>query len=366
MKVCIVFGTRPEIIKLAPVIHELKKSRIDFILVHTGQHYSENMDAIFWRYFNLPEINFQLQVRQATHAKQTAEMLRALDDVFAEQKPDWVVVHGDTNSTLSGALTASKHKNMRIAHVEAGLRSFDRRMPEEINRVIVDHISDLLFAPTEEAKQLLLQEGISSDKILVTGNTIEDILMQNISRAESQSQILEKLQIINKKYVLMTVHRQENTDDQTRLEQILNACFTAAEKQKLHVVFPMHPRTKDRLIKNNFSIPKHVTITEPLGYDDFLVLEKNAVVLATDSGGLQEEACILKVPCITLRENTERPETVKIGANLLVGTQSQNIIQAFEISLKSSRNWQSPYGAGQASARIREGLVSHFKTRKTA
>jgi len=364
MKVCLVFGTRPEIIKLAPLIYELQKRKIDFKLIHTGQHYSENMDAIFWRYFKLPPLDFQLHVRQPTHATQTAEMLIGLEKIFVSLSPDWVIVHGDTNSTLSGALAARKIAHVRIAHVEAGLRSFDRSMPEEINRILVDQMSDLLFAPTVNAQMLLQQAGIPLERIFVTGNTIEDILRISLQRAELESQILKTLELEQTQYVLLTIHRQENTDDQERLERILNACFQGATDHGLEVVFPIHPRTKDRLLKNQFRFPNHVHLAEPLGYDDFLILEKNANILATDSGGLQEEACILNVPCLTLRENTERPETVSLGANLLVGTEPADIRRGFATALRLKRQWQSPYGGGLASVRIVDAILSQNGMRK--
>jgi UDP-N-acetylglucosamine 2-epimerase (non-hydrolysing) len=357
MKTLLVFGTRPEIIKLAPVIHELKKRGQDFLIVHTGQHFSENMDLIFWKNLNLPEANYHLAVREPTHARQTAEMLKKLDEIFEKEKPNWVVVHGDTNSTVSGALAAVKHPGIRIAHVEAGLRSFDRTMPEEINRIIVDHISHLLFAPTANAVQLLTKEGIPADKIVLTGNTIEDILNRQIQTAEKSSQILTTLSVQKDHYILLTVHRQENTDSNPRLKEILDTVFTCAKEKQLKIVFPIHPRTKKNLDAMDYKMPSHVIVTEPLGYDDFLVLEKNACALVTDSGGLQEEGCILHIPCITLRENTERPETIEIGANILAGVKADGIRQAFAQALQSKRSWLSPYGGGSAAMKIVDRLL---------
>jgi len=357
MKILVVLGTRPEIIKMAPVIFELQKRKIQFEIVHTGQHYSDNMDRIFWDSFQLPEPKYKLGVQEKTHAKQVAEMMRKLDDILDQECPDWVLVHGDTNSTLSGAIAACKRANIKVAHVEAGLRSFDRRMPEELNRILTDQVSSLLFAPTPEAKKQLLREGVSPSKIRVVGNTIEDILKIRIGEAEAKSDVLSRYQLSAHEFVLLTVHRQENTDDLVRLVEILNAIFDSAEKFKLKVIFPVHPRTRNRLLEAEFNFPAHVIVSEPIGYDDFLVLEKNARMIASDSGGLQEEACILKVPCITLRENTERPETIRIQSNVLAGVRGARIKGAFQKMMKSKRKWKSPYGGGRASQKIIQAIL---------
>lgn len=361
MKVIIILGTRPEIIKMAPVIFELQKKKINFEIVHTGQHYSENMDRIFWDSFQLPEPKYKLGVQEKTHAKQVAEMMKKLDEILEAENPDWVLVHGDTNSTLSGALTACKRHGTRVAHVEAGLRSFDRSMPEELNRIVADHVSSILFAPTKESKKQLLKEGVPKSKIHVVGNTIEDILLHRISLAEKKSTILKTLNIESKKFALMTVHRQENTDQIHRLTEILNAVFKSAKKENLKVVFPIHPRTKARLENAKFPIPAHVILTDPIGYDDFLVLERNARIIASDSGGLQEEGCILKVPTLTLRENTERPETIRIKSNILAGVKAKRIQSAFQKMMKAKNNWKSPYGGGKASEKIIQALLKNLK-----
>jgi UDP-N-acetylglucosamine 2-epimerase (non-hydrolysing) len=356
-KCAVVLGTRPEIIKLAPVIHELERRNADFFIVHSGQHFSDNMDRVFWDTFLLPPPRYHLGVRERTHARQTAEMLRQLDEIFDIEKPDWVIVQGDTNTVLAGGLCASKRDGIRVAHVEAGLRSFDRTMPEETNRIIVDHISDILFAPTEEAAFYLRQEGIPQNRIQVVGNTIEDILTLNLAFARVQSRIVKELELKSKGYILMTVHRQENTEDAIRLIRILESVVTAAEQHDLQCVFPIHPRTRAKLEALKFELPDRIRLTEPLGYHDFLSLADNAAVIATDSGGLQEEACIMRVPCVTLRENTERPETVEIGANHLAGVSREGIIGGIDKMLKIARDWKSPYGGGKASRRIIGALL---------
>jgi len=357
MKVALVLGTRPEIIKLAAVMHELGERGADFFVVHTGQHYSENMDRLFWDTFLLPAPRYHLGVRERTHAKQTAEMLRQLDDIFNVEKPDWVVVQGDTNSVLAGGLCACKRPGLRVAHVEAGLRSFDRSMPEEVNRILVDHLADLLFAPTEEAAEQLRKEGIDDRKIMVVGNTVEDILLRNLVYARVQSTLLKRHDLKAHQYLLMTVHRQENTDDLSRLRTILDAVTESASRHGLRCVFPLHPRTRNRIEELGYHLPPHVILTEPLGYHDLLALMDKAAVVATDSGGLQEESCILRVPCVTLRENTERPETVAVGANIIAGVSIEGIRESIARMLTKKRDWQSPYGGGKASSRIVNALL---------
>jgi len=352
MKVIIILGTRPEIIKMAPIILELRKKKIAFEIIHTGQHYSQNMDQIFWDSFQLPMPKYRLGIQEKTHARQVAEMLKGIDDVILEEKPDFILVHGDTNSTLAGSITASKHPHIRLVHVEAGLRSYDRKMPEEVNRVLTDHVSSILLAPTTVAKRNLLREGISSKKIFVVGNTVEDILLHRLKIALKSSSILNTMGLAPKSYSLVTIHRQENTENTEQLGNTIQAVSMAAKSAQLSVVFPIHPRTQDRLKQVAFVFPSNVILSEPIGYDDFLVLEKNAALIVTDSGGIQEEACILKVPTITLRENTERPETLKIKANVLVGTNPRRITSHFKKMLRAKPRWKSPYGNGTAAQKI--------------
>lgn len=361
-KIGIVLGTRPEIIKLAPVILELEKRQVPYFVIHTGQHYSDNMDSIFWRILRLPLPKYQLKIQEPTHARQTSEMLRRVDEILEKEKPTWILVQGDTNSTLAGALATSKHKEIKLAHLEAGLRSFDKAMPEEINRLIVDRISDLLLTPTPESTQYLMKEGFLQEQIHEVGNTVEDVLKMNIPFATSTSTIMHRLHLAPQSYMLVTIHRQENTDDRERLLPILDSLFFSARLHDLEVVFPIHPRTRQRILQWDYQVPEYVKMIDPVDYYDFLLLEKNARLVATDSGGVQEETCILGVPCITLRENTERPETIRLGANVLVGVDRDKIRKAVDEQLirttfGTKAAWVAPYGGGHASQRVVDLLV---------
>jgi len=350
-KFLIVLGTRPEIIKLAPIVYVLTQRKIHFEIVHTGQHYSTNMDQIFWDDFKLPTPKYNLAIQEKTHALQVSKMVEKLDEIIQLENPNWVLVQGDTNSTFAGALAAAKRPGVRIAHIEAGLRSFDRTMPEEVNRVITDHLSDFLFAPTQVSKKYLLKEGLPARKIAVVGNTVQDILLRRM-KGLKPDHALQKAP-----YCLLTLHRQENTGDTKRLTRILEAVFDASHQHGLKLIFPIHPRTKSVLSELKFQIPPHVTLIDPVGYDQFLNLQKNARIIATDSGGLQEESCILNVPCMTLRENTERPETVKLKANILAGIDPQKIKKSFTKMMKSKARWKSPYGSGRAAEKMIQILL---------
>ena len=359
MKISIILGTRPEIIKLSPIIRILENSGEDWHIIHTNQHYSENMDKIFFKELNLPNPKYNLNIGSGTHGEQTGKMLIKIEKVLLNEKPDVVVVQGDTNTVLAGALVASKLK-IDIAHVEAGLRSFDRAMPEEINRVLTDHLSSYLFAPTEIAKNNLIREGIDKEKIFVVGNTIVDATLQNLRIAEKK----DFLNGIDNDYFLLTLHRAENVDNKDRLKDIIDALFEMIEIYKKPIIFPIHPRTKKRLKEFNLferlKSNKNIEIIEPVGYLEFLMLEKNAKLILTDSGGVQEEACILKVPCVTLRDSTERPETVEVGANILVGSDKNKLIKAVEIMLKRDRDWINPYGDGKSGERIVKILIERM------
>ncbi|XRO75884.1 non-hydrolyzing UDP-N-acetylglucosamine 2-epimerase [Methanocaldococcus sp. 28A] len=365
MKLSIILGTRPEIIKLSPIIRGLENKDLNWHIIHTNQHYSENMDKIFFEELNLPKPKYNLNVGSGTHAQQTGKMLIGMEEVLLKENPDIVIVQGDTNTTLAGALVASKLK-INIAHVEAGLRSFDRNMPEEINRVLTDHISDYLFAPTEKAKNNLLREGIEENKIFVVGNTIVDATLQNLKIAEKNENAIAFFNsIIDDNYFLLTLHRAENVDNKKRLKNIINGIFKITEIYDKDIIFPIHPRTKKRLkefnLFNKLKSNKKIKIIEPIGYLEFLILEKNADLILTDSGGVQEEACILKTPCITFRDNTERPETVEVGANILVGDNKEKLIKAVEIMLNKERNWENPFGDGNSGKRIIKILIKSIK-----
>ncbi|ENN96515.1 UDP-N-acetylglucosamine 2-epimerase [Methanocaldococcus villosus KIN24-T80] len=351
--ISIILGTRPEIIKLSPIIRELKSE--EFFIIHTNQHYSENMDKIFFQELNLPKPKYNLNIGSGTHGEQTGKMLIEIEKVLLKEKPNIVIVQGDTNTVLAGALAASKLK-IKVAHVEAGLRSYDKNMPEEINRVLTDHISDYLFAPTEIAKNNLLKEGIK-DNIFVVGNTIVDATLQNLEIAEKNDHIKGFFNsVVDKDYFLLTLHRAENVDNRERLERIVNNINELSDIYDYDIIFPIHPRTKKRLIEFNLfdklKSNKKIKIIEPVGYLEFLILEKNAKLILTDSGGVQEEACILKIPCITLRDNTERPETLEVGSNILVGDNKEKLIKAVELMLNKKRDWKNPFGDGKAGKRI--------------
>lgn len=348
MKVVTIVGARPQFIKAAPVSRQLRKEHRE-ILVHTGQHYDNNMSEVFFEELDIPRPDYNLGVGSGSHGKQTGEMLTGIEDVLLKEKPDWVLVYGDTNSTLAGALAASK-LHIRIAHVEAGLRSYNRAMPEEVNRVLTDHISDLLFCPTETGVKNLSREGITNG-IYNCGDVMLDALLYNINIAQRKSTILDKLRLQDKGYVLVTVHRAENTDNLTHLSAILEAFYQIQER----IIFPIHPRTMSKIIAGDLEKrlrkAAHITCIEPVGYLDMLLLEKHARKILTDSGGVQKEAFILGVPCITLRRETEWIESVELGGNTLTGPDTAAIINAFA---KNSQAWDigGIYGDGKAAEKI--------------
>jgi UDP-N-acetylglucosamine 2-epimerase (non-hydrolysing) len=350
MKIAIILGTRPEIIKMSPVIREIIKRKIDYLVIHTNQHYSKEMDQIFFEELNLPAPNFNLHVGSNTQGKQTADAISKIEEVLIKEKPDIVLVEGDTNTVLAGALAASKI-SIKIGHIEAGLRSYDRTMPEEINRVITDHISDFLFVPTNLPKEILIKENISLDKIYLTGNTIVDAVLQNIEIAKANTNILNKLNLISKEYILVTCHRAENVDNKEKLEEIIKGICLVSQELKLPIVFPIHPRTVKRLNEFEIKIPDIIKTIEPVGFLEFLQLEKNAKLILTDSGGVQEEACILQVPCVTLRENTERPETIDVHSNIIVGTKPEKILKGAK-EMFDKNSWENPFGDGKAAEKI--------------
>ncbi|MCK9230909.1 MAG: UDP-N-acetylglucosamine 2-epimerase (non-hydrolyzing) [Syntrophales bacterium] len=358
MKVCIVVGTRPEIIKMSPIIRLCERNNYPYYIIHTGQHYSFSLDKVFFEELHLPTPEYNLEVGSASHAKQTALILSLIEDVFTNDRPSIVLVQGDTNSVMAAALAGCKEKIM-IGHVEAGLRSYDRNMPEEINRIVADHVSDYLYAPTETAKKNLLNEGIDESKIIITGNTITDAVYEHIDIAKSSSSVMKDLNITTKNYFLGTFHRPENVDDKHKLRNILRALERIASDYQVPIIIPMHPRTKKMINEYHITIANDwVKILEPVSYLDFLLLQLNALTIITDSGGVQEEACILKVPCVTLRENTERPETVEKGANVISGTKEEKIVECVKRMVKTKREWDNPYGDGNAARIIMEHILS--------
>jgi len=351
IKIGIILGTRPEIIKMGPIIHLCQKRQLNFFILHTNQHYSRNLDKIFFEELELPQPKYNLNIGSGTHAEETGKMLIGIEKVLIKEKPDIVLVEGDTNTVLAGALVATK-LHIKIGHIEAGLRSYFREMPEEINRIFTNLISDILFAPTKKAKDILLSEGIPKKKIFVTGNTIVDAVYQNLKLAKKKSKILDKLKLKKENYFLVTVHRQENVDKKERLKEILEGLGLIYEKFNLPVIYPIHPRTRKMIARFNLSIPKGVRLIEPIGFLDFLQLEANAKLVLTDSGGVQEETCILKVPCVSLRDNTERPETLEVGSNILAGVTPKKILRCVSKMLNRKRNWKNPFGNGKAGEKI--------------
>ncbi len=358
MKVSIVLGTRPEIIKFSPIIRECERLGLDYFILHTGQHYSYNMDRVFSEQLGLPEAKYNLDVGSGTHAEQTGKMLVSIEKVLSKEKPDIGLVEGDTNTVLAGAL-ASVKMFVKVGHVEAGLRSYDRQMPEEINRVLADHCSDLLFAPTEKSRQILLSEGINDDRIFVTGNTIVDAVYQNLEISKRGAKVLKNLGLVEGRYFLATIHRQENVDNEDRFRGILKGLMLVEERLGFTVVYTIHPRAEKQMKAFKITL-KGLKLTEPLDYLSFLQLESNARLVLTDSGGVQEETCILRVPCVTLRYNTERPETLEVGSNVLAGASSEGILEKTEYMLGIERDWANPFGDGKAGERIIQILMDRL------
>ena len=354
--VMIVLGTRPEIIKLAPVIRACERSELGYSVIHTGQHYSDSLDAVFFEQLELPAPDHHLGVGSGTHAEQTAEMLVGVEEILRDEQPEVVLVQGDTNSVLAGALATSKLE-IELGHIEAGLRSFDRSMPEETNRVVTDHVGDYLFAPTEQSREYLLEEGVADDRIYVTGNTVVDAVEQNRDLARQKSDVLDELGLEPDGFALLTAHRAENVDDADRFRELLTGVARVAAEFDLDVVYPIHPRAQNQLETADLAVPERIRLVDPQDYLDFLTLEAAAEVILTDSGGVQEEACILDVPCVTLRENTERPETIDVGANRLVGTDPEAIVDGTREAINTMAYWENPFGDGTAAEQILETLA---------
>lgn len=354
IKICIILGTRPEIIKMAPIIRECDAQGLAYFVLHTGQHYSEKMDEVFFKDLNLTAPKYNLNVGGKPYRKQVGIMVRDIMAILQKEKPDVVIVQGDTISVLAGALAANK-LGIKLVHHEAGLRSHDTSMLEEVIRVIVDHISDFLMVPTADAFKNLRQEGKNLGKVIMTGNTIVDAVLQNIEIASKKTDILKKLHLKEGGYILTTCHRAENVDKKERLEKILKGFGLIFNKFNIPILFPIHPRTKNKMIEFNLTLPKGILPIEPVGFLEFLQLEKNAKLILTDSGGAQEEAFILGIPCVTLRDSTERPETVKYGMNMLAGTNPKKIFKFSEKMMNKKINKgvkKNPFGDGKTGARI--------------
>lgn len=364
-EVALVVGTRPGIIKFSPVIRALMERGASFFIIHTGQHYSYNMDRQFFSDLNLPEPRYRNHKvrKEALHGAQTAEMIKGIEAALMDSKPRVVIVGGDANTNLAGALAARK-LGLTLVHMEAGLRSHDWRMPEEHNRVMIDHISDVLLAPTELAKKNLIEDNVKGE-IFVVGNSIVDTVYQNIKIAESKSDLMGRLKIENNGYFLLTIHREESVDDRSILRKLVRNIKHVIEQYDVEFIFPIHPRTKKRLkqykLWEGFNGFNKIRIIDAIGYLDFLMLLTNAEIVLTDSGGIQEEACILRVPCITLRENTERPETVEAGANRIVGYDLKLTLEGVKHYDNISRDWENPFGDGRSGERIVKILEEYLE-----
>lgn len=353
MKVLTVVGARPQFIKAAAVSRVLRATPgVREVIVHTGQHYDGNMSRVFFEELEIPEPDYHLGVGSGTHGAQTGRMLEAIEQVLLEERPDWVLVYGDTNSTLAGVLAAVK-LHIPTAHVEAGLRSFNRRMPEEINRVLTDHASDLLFAPTEVAVQNLRQEGIPDERIHLVGDVMYDAALYYGAKAKRVSRILDQLGLEPKGYVLATVHRAENTDDPVRFRAIMSGLVEVA--REIPVVLPLHPRTRGALEREGMfrDVRAFLHLVPPVGYLDMVMLEQNARLIATDSGGVQKEAFFYRVPCVTMRDETEWVELVESGWNYLAPPKSAAAVsRAVFARMGAVGEEVDLYGGGEAAQRI--------------
>ncbi|UJG41556.1 MAG: UDP-N-acetylglucosamine 2-epimerase (non-hydrolyzing) [Candidatus Heimdallarchaeum aukensis] len=365
MKVFIISGARPQFIKLSPIIQDmLEEPKMDFYHLHTGQHFDENMSSIFFQELSLPPPDVNLNIHSQTHAQLVGNMMIKIEEKLKEEDPDAVLVPGDTDSTLAGALAASKLQ-YPVIHLESGLRSYDFRMPEEINRKLTDHISRMLITTSMTASENLLKEGINKRWIFETGDTMVDAILRNVKKAKKQSSILKKLGLKSKEYFLLTLHRKENVDNKGRLKTILETLNEVEET----IVYPVHPRTKNRIKDYNLGdlIENENIITiDPTGYLDFISLEVNSMSILTDSGGIQKEALTLNVPCITLRDNTEWIETLEIGANQLVGAEKERIKSAIKqikdnLDHYKNINWENPYGDGKSSTKIVNEIIKRYE-----
>jgi len=341
---------------MAPVVRACIARGTPYLLLHTGQHYSYEMDGVFFEELGLPVPHANLSVGSSTAPQQIAAIVAGVEPIFQAEKPDVVLVEGDTNSVLAAALAAQK-MGIAVGHVEAGLRSYDRGMPEEINRILTDHLSEYLFAPTGHSRDILLGEGVGPGRIVVTGNTVVDELLLQKPRAV-RPEVLARFGVTPGRYAVATVHRAENTDAEPRLRGIVEGLARAGELLGVPVLAALHPRTSKKLEALGLRLDGQVRALPPLGYLDFLGLHAQAAMTLTDSGGLQEEACTLRVPCVTLRDNTERPESVEVGANILVGAEPAAIVAGAARMAKSARDWPNPFGDGRSGERIVDFLLA--------
>jgi UDP-N-acetylglucosamine 2-epimerase (non-hydrolysing) len=363
LKVINVVGARPNFMKVAPIVEAMKRRAHEFtpVFVHTGQHYDAEMSEVFFRDLGLPEPDVYLGVGSGSHAAQTAAVMQSFEPVVVAEKPDWVIVVGDVNSTLACALVCAK-LGTKVAHVEAGLRSRDRTMPEEINRLLTDMVADLLLTPSQDADENLRAEGIPAARIRLVGNVMIDSLFTQLKRA-SESTVREDLGVADTDYATLTLHRPSNVDDRAALARILDALDQVS--RRLPIIFPVHPRTRERIeefgFMDNIRRARDLRLIEPLGYLDFLRLLSGTRLVLTDSGGIQEETTALSIPCLTLRGNTERPVTVHMGTNRIVGTDTEKIIRAAAAVLDAPRQRFTghvpPLWDGHTADRILDALM---------
>jgi len=353
MKFCFILWTRPEIIKLFPLIKYAEDNNLNYFIIHTNQHYSENMDKIFFKQLNLKPAKYNLWINWWTHWQMTWKMMIEIEKVLLQEKPDIVFVQGDTNTVLAWWLVASKLW-IKVAHVEAGLRSYDRTMPEEINRVVVDHLSEYLFCPTGKQANILINEWIEKNKIFVVWNTIVDavFLVRELAKSK-EKEVLQKYWVAKNNYILLTTHRPSNVDNKNNLRNLIEWILEIKKLSWKEILFPIHPRTKSNVIKFWLGyLLNYFKVIDPVWFFENIVLEDNAYMIVTDSWWIQEEACILKKKTLILRENTERPETLEVGGAILVWNNKEKIIKWF-IELENKRvNWYNPFGDGKSSKRI--------------
>ncbi len=356
MKVLTILGARPQFVKAATVSRELKKENVHEVIIHTGQHFDANMSQVFFDEMDIPAPDYNLEINNLGHGAMTGRMMEKLEEIMVKERPDYVLVYGDTNSTLAGALTASK-LHVPVAHIEAGLRSFDMKMPEEINRILTDRISKVLFCPTTTAIKNLEKEGYHNFdcRIIHSGDVMYDAVLFYKDKAQTQSAILKTLKLEGKEYILVTIHRAENTNDINRLKSIVSALNELA--REVTIVFPLHPRTKAYLKSNNIVL--NVTIIDPVGYFDMLQLLSHSKMVMTDSGGLQKEAYFFGKYCITLRDQTEWVELVQENANTIAGAEQEQMLAAYHFNKNKVLSLNpSLYGDGHAAALIARELYS--------
>lgn len=346
MKYCFVLWTRPEIIKMYSTIKYCDKHNLSYIIIHTNQHYSENMDKVFFEELKLPQPHYNLWVNGGSHGEMTGRMLIEIEKILLTEMPDVVFVQWDTNSVLAGGLAAAKLW-IKVAHIEAGLRSYDRTMPEEVNRIIVDHISDYLFVPTVKQREILLGEWIDDSKIFVVWNSIVDAVNEVSQDTQIENDFLAEYDIEPEGYIFFTTHRPNNVDSTNNLETLLESVKALGETTKKKVIFSVHPRTFKKIHEFGLQhLLDHFTVIEPVWFKKNILFQKNAFLTITDSWGMQEESCILQTKTLVLRENTERPETIDVWGAILVGNDKMRILDAYDVLRQRDINWYNPFGDG--------------------